>query len=226
MCQEENSSPKGSDKKMAKALQLRYEASVPIDTIKPHPQNDNLGDTNAIAESIEANHFYGAVMVQASTRTIIAGEHRWRAAQHQGSSVIPVVWADVDDETALSILTADNRVADLGSTNQKKLLKLLKKLSTTKTKLGGTGYRQSEYTAILAESKKKTQEAVAKAAVIKPKESKAAESKIKVMIGPIRFWIDRAIYEAWVKKLAEEAKSDDQAVLAEVMIKKLGLQPA
>lgn len=210
---------------MAKALELRYEQAVPIDTLKPHPQNDNLGDTNAIAESIEANHFYGAVMVQESTRTIIAGEHRWKAAQHQGAISIPVVWANVDDETALSILTADNRVGDLGSTNQKKLLKLLKKLSTTKTKLGGTGYRQSEFTAILADSKKKTKEAVSNAVVIKPKESKATESKIKVMIGPIRFWIDRSVYEGWAKKLAEEAKSDDQTVLAELMIRKLGLQP-
>jgi ParB-like chromosome segregation protein Spo0J len=211
---------------MAKSLELRYEAEVAVDTLKPHPQNDNLGDTNAIAESIEANQFYGAILVQESTRTIITGEHRWKAAIQQGAKTIPVVWANIDDEAALSILTADNRVADLGATNQKKLIKLLKKLATSKGKLGGTGYRQSEYTALLAATSKKRKEAAAKAAVVKPKEPKAAESKVKVKIGPIQFRIDRAEYEAWVKRLVEEVKSDDQAVLAEAMIKKLGLRPA
>jgi hypothetical protein len=81
---------------------------APIESISPHPRNPNQGDVAAIRESIDVNGFYGACIVQKSTRFILAGEHRWRAEKEREQTHVPVLFVDVDDETALRILLADN----------------------------------------------------------------------------------------------------------------------
>lgn len=90
---------------LAKAVEV-----VPVDSITPHPSNPNEGDQGAIGESIDAVGFYSTIYVQRSTNRILAGEHRWRALRERGGTEAPVVFLDVDDETALRILIADNEI--------------------------------------------------------------------------------------------------------------------
>lgn len=127
---------------MAKAkpgveIDQEYEL-VPIDSISEHPQNYNIGDEEAIDESIEANGWYGTVTVQTSTRLILAGNHRYRVAKKRGAKQIPVIWKDVDDQTAGRILLADNLTARAARIDQQMLDTLLEGLET----LEGTGYGQ------------------------------------------------------------------------------------
>ena len=70
-------------------LEQQYEL-VPIDSIQPHPRNARQGDIGAIVESIKANQFYGACVVQRSTRYILVGNHRWRAAKQCDLTQVPV----------------------------------------------------------------------------------------------------------------------------------------
>lgn len=88
---------------------------VPIDSLEPHPDNPNRGDVERIRRSIQGNDWYGVVTVQRHPRRkqlrILAGEHRWRAAQAEGATEIPVVIRDIDDVVALRILLADNETA-------------------------------------------------------------------------------------------------------------------
>lgn len=131
-------------------LNTEYEA-VPIDAIEAHPRNPNRGDLDAIAESIEANGFYGALVVQRSTRRILAGNHRWQAARAAGLPEVPVVWVDVDDERALRILLADNRTAELSYRDPEELANLLAELESTDEVLLGTGYQPEDIEDLLAE---------------------------------------------------------------------------
>lgn len=120
-------------------LTQAYEV-VPVAQLQPHPDNPRRGDLAAIGDSINANGFYGAVVAQRSTGRILAGNHRWLAAQAAGLESLPVVWVDVDDERALRILLADNRAADLAVNDDAALLALLEDLSLTPGVLAGTGY--------------------------------------------------------------------------------------
>jgi len=79
-----------------------------IDSIEPHPENPNKGDRESIGESIDANGFYGKVLVQKSTRRILVGSHRWAEMKAAGETEIPVTLLDVDDDRALAIMVADN----------------------------------------------------------------------------------------------------------------------
>jgi hypothetical protein len=118
----------------------RTEERVHIDNIQPHPANPNDGDVQAIAESIRQNGFYGRIVVRDSTGKILAGEHRWRAAQEVGLSEVPIERVECDDETAMRILLADNRTAEKAEREPEPLADLLESLETTDDGLTGTGY--------------------------------------------------------------------------------------
>ena len=123
-----------------KKMKLEQEFEmVEVDRIKEHPRNPRKGNTEVIKESIEANGFYGAVIVQRSTGQILAGNHRWKAAKLAGEAKVPVAWVDVDDDHAARILLADNKTNDLAGYNEEVLTALLTELNES-VGLEGTGY--------------------------------------------------------------------------------------
>lgn len=116
----------------------RYEPAVDIATLVPHPRNPNEGSVEAIQESMEANGFFGALLVQESTRRILKGHHTAKAAQAEGRTTVPVLWLDVDDEHALRILLADNATAELAIRTPERIASAMAKLVGDPLK--GTGY--------------------------------------------------------------------------------------
>src|SRR5262245_475182 len=124
---------------MAKLLRQDLEL-VALDPLTPHPDNPRKGSLPAIADSLDANGFYGTLVVQRSTRRILAGNHRWLAARNAGLESLPVMWVDVDDEAAMRILLADNRTNDLAGYDEQALLDLLDGMAVTPEALAGTGY--------------------------------------------------------------------------------------
>lgn len=113
---------------------------VEIGRLKTHERNVNQGDLGAVIESIKANGFFGSLVVQRSTGKILAGNHRYQAAQTLGYDRLPVTWVDIDDERALRILLADNRTARLGNDDPNALAALLVELAGTDEALAGTGF--------------------------------------------------------------------------------------
>jgi hypothetical protein len=89
-------------------------AVVPIDDLVPHPDNPNQGDVATIADLIVAHGFLGAVQAQRSTRRIVAGNHRWKAAKRLGITEIGVFWLDIGDTEAERRMLEDNFVSDAG----------------------------------------------------------------------------------------------------------------
>jgi DNA modification methylase len=121
-----------------------------LDDLTPHPANPRQGDVGAIHQSIEANGFYGAVIVQKSTGYVLAGNHRMQAAAHAGATSLPVIEVDVDDATATRILLADNRTNDVATYDQDALAGLLKSLAEDGG-LAGSGYDGDDVDALLAD---------------------------------------------------------------------------
>lgn len=106
------------------------------DVLREHPRNPNKGDEEIIDESIGENGWYGAVVAQKSTGYILVGNHRYRVAKKRGATHIPVIWKDVDDDTAVKIMLVDNESAKKGEIDEAILEELLAGLDT----LTGTGY--------------------------------------------------------------------------------------
>jgi hypothetical protein len=107
-----------------------------IDDVQPHPDNARVGDVSAIAESLERFGQVKPIVVQASTRYVVAGNHTREAAASLGWDEIAAVVLDIDDETAKAYLLADNRLSDRANYDQAKLYETLEGLLD----LDGTGY--------------------------------------------------------------------------------------
>ena len=124
---------------MSRLLNVGPSQMVPLDQVKPHPRNANQADLGAIIESVGENGFYGSLIVQSSTGYVLAGNHRLQAAKHAGMQEVPVQYIDVDDQTALRIMVADNRTTRLGTDNEVVLAGILKELAE-QDMLRGSGF--------------------------------------------------------------------------------------
>lgn len=68
----------------AKIIKQTFDPAIPVDSLTAHPDNPNRGDLAAITASIQAQDFFGGIIVQKSTRHILAGNHRWMAVKQLG----------------------------------------------------------------------------------------------------------------------------------------------
>lgn len=115
--------------------------TVPITELIEHPQNARQGDVGAIATSIEANGVYKPLVVQASTRYVLSGNHSLKAMRALGHKRVSIVEVDVDDETARRVLLADNRTSDLATYDNEALAAMLREIATPDpAALLGTGW--------------------------------------------------------------------------------------
>lgn len=122
---------------------------VPIDSIKPHPQNPRRGDLEAIGASIDRFGQVRPVLVQKSTGFICAGNHLWKLLTERGWDRIARVEVDLNDDDALAYVIADNRTAELGGYDQQALGVILESMMT-KGQLTGTGYNAEQVDDFLA----------------------------------------------------------------------------
>lgn len=120
-----------------------FNEAIPLADITEHPDNPRRGDDVAVAESVRANGFYGAVLVHKETGHVLAGNTRLRVAQEAGETSIPGFWIDCDEKTAKRILLADNRVSDLAYYDDQLLLDMLQMVDDENGNLVGTGYDSS-----------------------------------------------------------------------------------
>lgn len=116
--------------------------TVEVDSLITHPHNARRGDVNVIAESLNENQQYSPLVVQASTRYVLSGNHTLLAARQLGWETIDVVLVDVDDERAVKIMLSANRTSDIATYDDDALLVLLERLDGDFT---GTGYHAEDF---------------------------------------------------------------------------------
>ena len=119
---------------------------VPLGTLKAYDKNPRRGNVEAIAESLSINKQYRPIVVQKSTKKILAGNHTFKAAQQLGWEEIAVVMVDVTDEEAVRIMLADNRTNDLAEYDNQVLAELLKDIGDS----AGTGYNATDVENLIA----------------------------------------------------------------------------
>jgi len=92
---------------------LQQIETVPVGSLELYPGNPRRGDVSVIADSLRENEQYAPLVVQRSTRYVLAGNHTLKAAVSLGWPEIDVVFVDVDDQRARKILLSANRTAEL-----------------------------------------------------------------------------------------------------------------
>jgi hypothetical protein len=102
---------------------------VPVGKLKPNVYNPNSMTPflmESLKQGITNDGFIGAIWAVKKTNVIIDGEHRWQAASELGMPEVPVIYLDVDDETAkkLTIATIEKH----GERDKDKMQALLQEL--------------------------------------------------------------------------------------------------
>ncbi len=128
--------------------QLAYER-LPVESLSTFEGNPRKGSVEKIAVSLEKHGQYRPIVVNVGSvtgrgREVLAGNHTLMAARSLGWSHVDACVVDVDDDTAKSIVAADNKLADLGGYDEVALFRLLDSLED----LSGTGYSISDLEAL------------------------------------------------------------------------------
>lgn len=131
-----------------KLVRQEFDPAIPVADLVEHPDNPRRGDDQIVAESVEVNGFYGAVLVQRSTGRVLAGHTRLRVARAEGAESLPGIWLDVDDVEARRIMLADNRTSDLATYDDDLLVRMLADALDDDGSLLGTGYDLDAFEAL------------------------------------------------------------------------------
>lgn len=126
--------------------QLEFEY-VEIDSLKPfkgNPRKISDKGLEKLQSSVESFGFTNPVLAQKSSRMVIAGHQRIKAAVAAGLSQVPVIWLDFDDEKAKAYNIADNRLNQESEWDYEALADLLQDLEDTDMDLTLTGFDRDE----------------------------------------------------------------------------------
>jgi ParB-like chromosome segregation protein Spo0J len=124
---------------------------VDVQDVKLHPKNVNIGNVDAIVESIKANGFYGNIIANKRTKHILAGNHRYKALLELAWEKVPVQWVDIPAKNEMRLLLVDNKITKLGITNDKVLADVLLELLQNEGTLIGSGYDAGELDRIISQ---------------------------------------------------------------------------
>lgn len=122
-----------------------------IMALKEHPRNYQKHPDDQLAHimrSIELHGFYRNVVV-ARDYTILAGHGVVQAARKLGKARVPVIRLDLDphEPRALRVITSDNEIGNLATTDDRALVELLKELVGSDGGLLGTGFDEAQLSA-------------------------------------------------------------------------------
>lgn len=122
---------------------------VPLDELRPHPDNPRRGNVERIAQSLSR---FGQVrpIVALLDGTIVAGNHTWQAAKTLGWEKIACVRVELSEQEARAYLIADNRTADLADYEEEILSRVLADLAEGDL-LEAAGWTYAEYDDLLAQ---------------------------------------------------------------------------
>jgi hypothetical protein len=102
--------------------------AVDIELLRPLENNARRGNVDAIMASYNKFGQVKPIVAIADDNgalTVIAGNHQLEAAKRLGWQQIAVSVVDLDNDDALAFALADNRISDLGTTDNEMLYELL-----------------------------------------------------------------------------------------------------
>lgn len=103
---------------------------IPLDKLDPLPGNPRKGDVDAIAASYDKFGQVRPIVVTETAEgryTIVAGNHQFQAAKKLGWTHIAAV-ASIEQADAVSFALTDNRLSELGHSDEELTLKMLKEV--------------------------------------------------------------------------------------------------
>ena len=126
-----------------------HDAIVSIKELRPNPRNPNQhppDQIKALGAIIRSTGWRGPITVSTRSGMIVKGHGRLMAAQLEDMTEVPVDFQNYASEAEeLADLTADNRIAELATTDNKLLAELFADIDTGEIPFLLSGYTEQEY---------------------------------------------------------------------------------
>ena len=124
---------------------------LPLSALVPWDRNPRKNNAAAerLAYTIQTHGWTTPLLVQASSKRIIGGHTRLKAALKLGMTDVPCMLLDVDDRTADAIAIADNRLGELAEWDADELGALLRGLDEDGADMAAVGYDDGELAELL-----------------------------------------------------------------------------
>lgn len=126
-----------------------HDAIVPLKDLRPNPKNPNQHPPEQIkllSSIIRATGWRGPITVSKRSGYIVKGHGRMMAAELGDMAEAPVDYQDYASEAEeLADLTADNRIAELATTDNKLLAEVFADLDTGEIPFMLSGYTEEDY---------------------------------------------------------------------------------
>tara|TARA_R100000963_G_C4629543_1_gene94972 strand:- start:263 stop:748 length:486 start_codon:yes stop_codon:yes gene_type:complete len=124
--------------------------TLPVEQIKPwdnNPRKDHA--VKEIQASMESFGYLNPIVVQSSTKRIIAGHGRFKALQETGVKEVPVISVDITDDKADMYTLADNKIAELSNWDFTKMADLLLEFDAKNFDVTLLGFTENEIEKIM-----------------------------------------------------------------------------
>ena len=126
-----------------------HDAIVSLKDLQPNPKNPNQHPSEQIkllASIIRATGWRGPITVSKRSGFIVKGHGRMMAAELGDMTEVPVDYQDYASEAEeLADLTADNRIAELATTDNRLLAEVFADLDTGEIPFMLSGYTEEDY---------------------------------------------------------------------------------
>lgn len=125
---------------------------ISIDSIKPWENNPryNAHAVQQIAVSIQQFGFLNPIIAQKSSKKIICGHTRYKAAKQLNLLKVPVILADLNDVQSSAYAIADNKLGEIASWDEGQLIQILTGIQD-EIDLTTLGYDEQEINALFSE---------------------------------------------------------------------------
>lgn len=197
-----------------------FDKLVPVGELKPNPRNPNTHPQRQIELLAKNIHYFGwrqTITVSRQSGLIVAGHGRLMAAKHLGVEIVPVDYQDFASESdELAVLVADNRLAELASTDLNELEKIASEWKAADFDTILAGFEPADIEALLNPGGGEDGEDDDR------HDKELDKSDVTVAVGLYRFRISQDEFVAWCDRVKQEAGFDKESVLKEIR-SRLGL---
>jgi len=193
-----------------------FDKLVPVGDLRPNPRNPNTHPAKQVellAKNIRYFGFRHPITVSRLSGYIVAGHGRLEAAKALGMQIVPVDYQDFASENdEMAVLVADNRLAELATTDLNTLESVIKDLKVADFDTLLTGFEDSDLESLLGQ----VGEDAGEDGEAEPTDEDLGKGDVTIALGLYRFKLTQAEYLAWIDSVKQAVGFDKESVTKEL----------
>jgi len=193
-----------------------FDKLVPVGDLKPNPRNPNTHPAKQVELLAKNIRYFGwrhPITVSRLSGCIVAGHGRLEAAKALGMQIVPVDYQDFANENdEMAVLVADNRLAELATTDLNTLESVIKDLKVADFDTLLTGFEEGDLESLLGH----VGEAAEEDGEADDADEDLGKGDVTIALGLYRFKLTQEAYLAWIDSVKQAVGFDKESVTKEL----------